>query len=77
MGTNMTYFINLKKLGVRSQYWLLSIALVACGGGGSDGYYNTDSSSTTNPPNSGGDNTSTTDTSQVATHLTRDLQSAK
>ena len=53
-----------------------SIALVACGGGGSDGYYNTDNSSTTNPPNSGGDNTSTTDTSQVATHLTRDLQSA-
>ena len=72
----MTYFINLKKLGVKSTVLASSIALVACGGGGSDGYYNTDNSSTTNPPNSGGDNTSTTDTSQVATHLTRDLQSA-
>lgn len=76
MGTNMTYFINLKKLGVKSTVLASSIALVACGGGGSDGYYNKDNSSTTNPPNSGGDNTSTTDTSQVATHLTRDLQSA-
>lgn len=72
----MTYLINLKKLGVKSTILASSIALVACGGGGSDGYYNTDNSSTTNPPNSGGDNTSTTDTSQVATHLTRDLQSA-
>lgn len=72
----MTYFINLKKLGVKSTVLASSIALVACGGGGSDGYYNKDNSSTTNPPNSGGDNTSTTDTSQVATHLTRDLQSA-
>lgn len=76
MGTYMTYLINLKKLGVKSTILASSIALVACGGGGSDGYYNTDNSSTTNPPNSGGDNTSTTDTSQVATHLTRDLQSA-
>ncbi|MDM1493670.1 hypothetical protein [Acinetobacter indicus] len=72
----MTYLINLKKLGAKSTILASSIALVACGGGGSDGYYNTDNSSTTNPPNSGGDNTSTTDTSQVATHLTRDLQSA-
>lgn len=76
MGTYMTYLINLKKLGAKSTILASSIALVACGGGGSDGYYNTDNSSTTNPPNSGGDNTSTTDTSQVATHLTRDLQSA-
>ncbi len=76
MGTNMTYFINLKKLGVKSTVLASSIVLVACGGGGSDGYYNTDNSNTTNPPNSGGDNTSTTDTSQVATHLTRALQNA-
>ena len=41
MGTNMTYFINLKKLGVKSTVLASSIALVACGGGGSDGYYNT------------------------------------
>ncbi|MCO8089267.1 Ig-like domain-containing protein [Acinetobacter indicus] len=72
----MTYFINLKKLGVKSTVLASSIVLVACGGGGSDGYYNTDNSNTTNPPNSGGDNTSTTDTSQVATHLTRALQNA-
>lgn len=76
MGINMTYFINLKKLGVKSTVLASSIALVACGGGGSDGYYNTDNSSTTNPPNSGGDNTSTTDTSQVATSLKRVLQNA-
>lgn len=76
MGINMTYFINLKKLGVKSTVLASSIALVACGGGGSDGYYNTDNSNTTNPPNNGGDNTSTTDTSQVATHLKRDLLNA-
>ena len=72
----MTYFINLKKLGVKSTVLASSIALVACGGGGSDGYYNTDNNSTTNPPNNDGGNTSTPDTSQVATSLTRVLQNA-
>ena len=74
MGINMTYFINLKKLGVKSTVLASSIALVACGGGG---YYDdTVDSSDPNPPNSGGDNTSTTDTSQVATHLNPALQNA-
>lgn len=71
----MTYFINLKKLGVKSTVLASSIALVACGGGGSDGYYNTDNNSQPNTGgNNGGGNESTDNTAQVPESLNISLQ---
>jgi len=73
----MGFLINLKKLGVNTTVLATSISLVACGGGGSDGYYNNGSSSgNTEGGNTSDNNQSETDTSNVATHLTRALQNA-
>ena len=73
----MGFLINLKKLGVNTTVLATSISLVACGGGGSDGYYNNGSSSgNTEGGNTNDNNQSETDTSNVATHLTRALQNA-
>lgn len=73
----MSLFINLKKLGVNTTILATSISLVACGGGGSDGYYNNGSSSgNTEGGNTNDNNQSETETSNVATHLTRALQNA-
>ena len=73
----MSLFINLKKLGVNTTILATSISLVACGGGGSDGYYNNGSSSgNTEGGNTNDNNQSETETSNVATHLTRSLQNA-
>ncbi|MFH7409956.1 hypothetical protein [Acinetobacter variabilis] len=73
----MSLFINLKKLGVNTTVLATSISLVACGGGGSDGYYNNGSSSgNTEGGNTSDNNQSETDTSNIATHLTRALQNA-
>ena len=77
MGRIMSLFINLKKLGVNTTVLATSISLVACGGGGSDGYYNNGSSSgNTEGGNTNDNNQSETETSNVATHLTRALQNA-
>lgn len=71
----MTYFINLKKLGVKSTVLASSIALVACGGGGSDGFYNQGGS---NPPSNGNstgnENESTDNSNQIPESLNISLK---